>query len=251
MNWLFLRGLCREQRHWGKFISCFQEIHPQAKVHCLDLPGVGTEYERSSPTTIHEIFLDLRNRWLELKSNVSGEWSILGISLGGMVAMEWMDHHPEDFKNGVLINTSAANLGPFYRRFSPHLYPQIIKLLVGNQMEATEKAILEMTTNLVSKEEKQLLAEQWIEYAKERPFSRMTFLRQIYAASKFQAPGKAKVPTLILKSDGDRMVSSTCSQVLAQRWNAECRTHPTAGHDLPLDDGPWTAQQIFEGLKLT
>mgnify|MGYP003949335389 CR=1 FL=1 len=43
MNWLFLRGLTREQRHWGPFRDVFARDYPGAKVHCLDLPGTGTE----------------------------------------------------------------------------------------------------------------------------------------------------------------------------------------------------------------
>jgi hypothetical protein len=31
---------------------------------------------------------------------------------------------------------------------------------------------------------------------------------------------------------------------LAGAWGAALRVHPTAGHDLPLDDGGWVAEQI-------
>jgi hypothetical protein len=34
------------------------------------------------------------------------------------------------------------------------------------------------------------------------------------------------------------------AQRLARCWHAPLRLHPTAGHDLPLDAGPWMAQQV-------
>jgi hypothetical protein len=43
---------------------------------------------------------------------------------------------------------------------------------------------------------------------------------------------------------GDRLVDPECSRTLARAWQADFIEHPNAGHDLPLDDGAWVAQQI-------
>ena len=49
MNWLFLRGLARDARHWGPFPHIFEERVPEAKVFTLDLAGMGTERRRNAP----------------------------------------------------------------------------------------------------------------------------------------------------------------------------------------------------------
>jgi hypothetical protein len=52
------------------------------------------------------------------------------------------------------------------------------------------------------------------------------------------------VPVLPLAAQQGRLVNVKCSLTLAQRWNCPIRLHPTAGHDLPLDDGVWVTQQV-------
>ncbi|HEY8086659.1 MAG TPA: alpha/beta hydrolase, partial [Polyangiaceae bacterium] len=111
MNWLFLRGLSREQRHWGSFPALFKRVVPASgaptRVWCLDLPGTGTEHERPSPRTIEGIMEDLRARWVALREAEPAPWGLLAMSLGGMVAMAWCDAHPGDFARLVLASTSA------------------------------------------------------------------------------------------------------------------------------------------------
>jgi pimeloyl-ACP methyl ester carboxylesterase len=70
-------------------------------------------------------------------------------------------------------------------------------------------------------------------------------LRQLAAAAFFSPPpGPPSVPTLLLASAWDRLVSPICSQQLAVRWSLPIRLHPNAGHDLPLDDPDWVIRQI-------
>src|SRR4051812_2208000 len=106
---LILKGLARESRHWETFPEILQTAIPRSEVVVLDLPGIGTEAHRSSPDRMHEIVLDLRGRW-RAKSEVATQWGVIGVSLGGMVVLEWMHLFGEDFKWGVVINSSCANL---------------------------------------------------------------------------------------------------------------------------------------------
>ena len=66
MNWLLLRGLARDKRHWGDFGSLFERRVQDSNVFMLDLPGMGTERHRDSPLSISGITDDLRHRWLQL-----------------------------------------------------------------------------------------------------------------------------------------------------------------------------------------
>jgi pimeloyl-ACP methyl ester carboxylesterase len=56
------------------------------------------------------------------------------------------------------------------------------------------------------------------------------------------------VPLLVLSSAGDQLVDPRCSTRLAHAWQAPHAIHPNGGHDLPLDDGPWVAQEVAKWL---
>src|SRR4051794_23464223 len=117
VNWLFLRGLSREQRHWGSFPAIFEKTVPGSKVHYLDLAGTGTEHARPSPATVEGIMEDPRQRFRPLAAAPPGPWGLLGMSLGGMVARAWCAAPPEDFARVVLSSPSAGDLSPPWRRF--------------------------------------------------------------------------------------------------------------------------------------
>jgi pimeloyl-ACP methyl ester carboxylesterase len=73
---------------------------------------------------------------------------------------------------------------------------------------------------------------------------------QLLAAMRYRAPGNGLAsPVLILVSGQDALVDASCSRQLAQRWNAAISEHPTAGHDLPLDDGPWVVRKVKHWLQ--
>ena len=144
----------------------------------------------------------------------------------------------------MLINTSMRPFSPFYRRLRPRNYPLMLKLaLLGGTARQWEEAILKITTRHPPQPEQQLL--DWITYRKECPVSRGNAVRQLWAAARYAAPldGPA-TRTLILTSTQDGLVDPRCSRQLAASWNADIAEHPSAGHDLPLDDGPWVATQV-------
>jgi hypothetical protein len=79
--------------------------------------------------------------------------------------------------------------------------------------------------------------------------SALNEIRQILAAARFkpnlQSP---KQPVLLLNSLGDRLVSPACSLAIHQQYGLPICTHPTAGHDLPNDDGQWVVRQLQNWL---
>ena len=97
MKWLLLRGLARDARHWGDFPDILKNHLNNAEVFVLDLPGFGTESHRISPFTIRGITNDIRKRWAQLEKKHPGTWNILSISLGGMIALDWINRFSSDF----------------------------------------------------------------------------------------------------------------------------------------------------------
>jgi pimeloyl-ACP methyl ester carboxylesterase len=242
MNILLLRGLSREQRHWGRLPELLQQRYPELRVHCLDLPGAGTEYARPSPTTLKQIAEDVRGRWLELRKGTTGPWAIFGMSLGGMVTMQWSGDHPTDFARVILANTSAANLSAPWRRLDWRVLPSIVRALLEKDPVARERIVLSVVTKVHT--EHDVTAREWASYQADRPMERKNVIRQLFAASRFRAPEKIAAPVLVLAGGKDPLTDPSCPKLLAQRFGAELRAHPEAGHELALDVPDWLVEQL-------
>ncbi|MDY6922289.1 MAG: alpha/beta hydrolase [Pseudomonadota bacterium] len=241
-TWVFLRGLVRQQKHWERFPQLFQEAFPRTRVEPLDLPGNGTLCDRSSPLSVGEMMESARSQ-LQRKG-VSAPLNLLAISLGGMVAIEWLHRHGREVRSAVIINSSLRNVGNPLERLRPQNYPAILKALVtNNSAEEREQLILDISSNLYP--HKRELAAKWATYAHTHPTSSRNTIRQMVAAARYRAPQhRPHDRVLLLSSAHDRLVNPVCSQRLAEKWGWPLVTHPRAGHDLPLDDGPWIIQQI-------
>lgn len=249
-HWILLRGLARETRHWGSFGQELEKAIPGARVDGMDLPGTGRYSEMKSPTSIpaitefvREKFVELRTRMRDAGQEPPSECHLVAISLGGMVASEWLSRWPEDFVSCTLVNTSFRGYSPILKRLLPESYLHLFNIARHTDWRERERHVLKMVSNRPDMYE--TIAEEWAKYAYERPVSVENFVRQLAAAGRYQ-PDLDVPPcrVLVLNSERDRMVSPSCSELIARRWNAELRRHPTAGHDLPLDDPKWTVEQI-------
>lgn len=236
-KWYFLRGLVRESGHWSDFISRFQARFPQDEVILLDLPGCGKLYQETCPTTIAGMVDRIRK-----DQNFSGGDShLFAISLGAMVGVDWMYRYPDDFQSAILINTSLRGLNPFYERLLPRTYWPILKSFFSSPLEV-EKTILRMTSNRPELYEK--MAHEWEKIHYVRPVSRSNTIRQLLAAMKFFPPQKKpKAKLLLLNSLEDHLASPACSKKLSDFWDVPLIVHPTAGHDLTLDEPDWALDQ--------
>lgn len=239
-HYLLLRGLSREQRHWGDFPAALSRA-TGARVHCLDAPGFGTEHVRRSPRSVGAITDDIRERFMA--DHAAGDWAVVGISLGGMVALDWCARYGEDFQGSVVINTSARPSPP-QQRFRPGALPALTTSRFRTA-EANERAILAISSNNTAVD-RDTLAVQWAHWAGERTPAQASVANQAAAALRFAVPRRLAVPLLVLASRGDRLVSHRCSERVAQQLSAELRVHATAGHDLPLDEPTWVARQIAD-----
>jgi alpha-beta hydrolase superfamily lysophospholipase len=110
-----------------------------------------------------------------------------------------------------------------------------------------EKTILQMTSNLYPDSEQ--LLQRWVSYAKENKVSATNALYQLIAASRYRSPRSIPdAPILLLSSENDRLVNSRSSVSLAQNWSLPIAIHPSAGHDIPLDDADWVCENIRQWL---
>lgn len=274
-RWIFLRGLAREAGHWGPFLDCWRRRLPETQVVAPDLPGCGIHHRGRSPWSVPPIVDFVRDTVTASTERTRSESSrsragdladaappgrrptaIFAMSLGAMVAYDWVRRYPEEIDGLVLVNGSAAGLNwPWQRlRWSGLLH--MARAMTAVRVMSREAHILAMVSATQPGAAGEL-ARSWASLAEQRPVSRLNAIRQLAAAARFRpsfSAGAAASPfvqrSLVLTSLGDRMVNPACSRQIAAKIGAELRQHPTAGHDLPLDAPDWVVEQVADWARL-
>ncbi len=243
--WVLLRGLTREAGHWGGFPDRLQQaLGEGARVILLDLPGNGALNGQPSPWRVQDMLQACRSQLLAC--GLQPPYRVLAMSLGAMVAAEWMRHAPQELASAVLINTSLRPFSAFYRRLRPRNYAALLRLAWNwRQPLQAERLIHALTSRRMDLREQ--VVPGWAQLRAERPVSRANALRQLAAAARYRAGTAAPaVPLLLLGSAGDGLVHAGCTAAIARAWGCAQARHPTAGHDLPLDAPGWVVQQVCD-----
>lgn len=242
-NWLLLRGLARESGHWGDFIAKLESAFPHTTINTLDLSGTGRFHDQKSPNTIAEIVTIAREQALKA-DYLNQPVTVLALSLGGMVAWEWMKKYPQDISASVLVNTSFASLSPFYHRLRWQSYTQFIYVLFAKTILTRETAIVRLVSNQ-NDEDRLKIAAKWTAISAKRPISLTNSFRQIIAAAKYKPKNQPiEKPVLLLNSLGDRLVSPHCTIAIQKEFRLLLESHINAGHDLPLDSPDWVIEKV-------
>ena len=239
-TWVLLRGLARDSRHWGTFPAMLKQALPEdARVIALDLPGNGTLHRKRSPTSAARMVDSYRSQLaaLDLREPVN----LLGLSLGCMVAIQWAASHPADLLSAVLVNGSCADLAPARKRMQPGAAWQLFVAATLRDESVREQRIVGACTNLAHVE---TVAAQWAAYARKGRTRPSNVVRQLLAAARFRLPPqRPTVPLLVLASAADRLVHPDCSIEIARYWGLPILLHPSAGHEVALDDPAWLVRQ--------
>lgn len=246
-NWLLLRGLSREAGHWGDFLPSLQAQFPEARIHALDLPGAGRRHRETSPASIHAIMESVRQQALT-DELLHRPLTLIGLSLGGMIAWEWSLRYPQDICAAALINTSMASLSPFYQRLRWQSYPDFFKIAIQNTGFNRELAIVRCVANRRDRDRE--IAMQWARIQAERPVRLCNTVRQLKAAARYRpGPHKPDIPLLLLSGRGDRLVAPVCSEAIQTEWQLQLKSHPWAGHDLTLDASDWVVKHLKDWVE--
>jgi len=238
MHFILLRGLAREAAHWLDFPAHLHAaVGDACQVHLIDFPGCGLNYQQTALNSVTAMTDYARS---QLNIAPASEIYLVGISMGGMVALDWAQRFPAELGGVVLINSSAGNQ-PWWWRLRPNALPSMLRALLGD-WRTRESIVLRLVSNNVQAYEQH--QRQWLAIQQLRPVSRKTITTMLRAAAAFRPQPTCAVAGLVLASERDRLVSVHASENLAQQFNWPLVKHPSAGHDLPMDDANWVLGEI-------
>lgn len=241
-TWVLLRGLTRGSGHWAEFAAVLHHRLDAPRVIALDLPGNGALHSQRSPARIEAMTASCLDQLRTL--GAAPPYHLLAVSLGAMVAVDWAARAPETLAGAVLVNTSLRRFSPLRQRLQPGSWRQLLSIALGSGNAVDKEASILLLTSRNPQAAAAVL-DDWAAERVEQPVSAANALRQLLAAARYSAPAEApSVPMLILSSRRDALVDPRCSQAIAEQWQCDSAVHPSAGHDLTLDDGPWAAQRI-------
>ncbi len=244
---VLIRGLLRDARHWGNFKQLLQQRFPNTPVLALDLPGNGALNQQTSSDNISDMTESLREQ-IRNRRNLR----LIAISMGGMIAIDWITRYPNEVQSAVLINSSLRNLSPFYHRLHWKAYSRLTKIILFAVLHTKpdfEADILALTSNHHSQDI--ALLKRWQQWQQQNPVSHTNAINQCLAAAKFSNTFQLHRPVLVVSSKMDRLVDCRCSAKLAKVLDVPHFQHQTAGHDLPLDAPEWLVKQIEQQLPST
>ncbi len=245
--WVFIRGLARESRHWLGFLERAQICLDRPCI-ALDIPGVGEKFGDNAPSSIAAMRQALQDT-VELKG--VNKIGLVALSMGGMIALDWLQSEPEKISHLVLIN-SSSRLNPFWQRLRPKGIGLLIQALCSVSVKRREAKVLACVIN-----RKDLFArtlQSWLDIQCDHPVSKANIITMLIAAARYKVPvlgaDQSGPKMLFLASAQDRLVNSQCSQSLADYFDAPIFFETqVAGHDLPLDNPDWLLKQLEAFLR--
>lgn len=239
-EFVLLRGLGRQSKHWGAFIPALQASFPEARIHTPDLPGSGCQRREKTPIRL-EGFIPFLEKQLDLEP--TSRKILLGISLGGTAALCWQAQQPRLFEATFVINSSAAPFATAKQRLLPKARYLLIKAALSPNAARREATLLDLVSNCETHRSEALGF--WVDLQKNEGMRFVNIIRQLRAAATYQYKPLATPHNLhILASKGDRLCDVACSVKLAEATQATLDLHPSAGHDLTLDEPRWVIERL-------
>lgn len=247
MHIILLRGLAREAAHWLDFPAQLQQtLGENCRIHMVDFPGCGKYFNQTALTSVTAMTGHARTE-VDIETIAARNESVylVGISMGGMVALDWAQRYPSELRGVALINSSAGNQ-PFWWRLRPAAWTTMIRALFS-AANIREAQVLNIVSN--NKADYAQHLNQWLNIQQLRPVTRATIVTMLRAAAQFRPQLTCAVGGLVLASERDRMVSVRASEAIARQFKWPIEKHPSAGHDLPMDDSGWLSQKLAEWLR--
>jgi 3-oxoadipate enol-lactonase len=223
---LLLCGIGAKRQGWYKQLPV---LGSRYRTLALDYRDVGDSDEVTEPYTIGDVADDVHRLTNILAIDRA---SLIGISMGGFVALELALRHPEIVDRLILTVTSAG--GPTHVSTSP----EIMQLLLpGDEDVETGEGARRVCAAVAAPgwaERHPEEIEAFVEIARHRPLTKAAYLRQLAACRGHDVSDqldRIRARTLVLHGDVDPLVPVENGRDLAERISgAELIVYADTGH---------------------
>jgi 3-oxoadipate enol-lactonase len=242
---LFMSGLGSTRLGWWKQIEPFSR-----KFHVINMDNrdAGDSALGTGPYTIADMAEDSAG---VIKNLDLGRTHIIGISMGGMIALELAIRHPELVDKLVLVSTTAG--GPT----SVNAKPEIAALLVRAEEDIETR--VRHTYTAIAGEGYMAAHPQDLDHIVEiltaKPMSPDSYQRQLGACMGHFYKGVADqltqiaAPVLMVHGDTDPLIPYPNGKYLAEHiQGARLSTYPGVGHLVPIEAPEQFNREVIEFL---
>ena len=236
---LFLHGLGSCSEDWGLQIPIVSERY---WVLTLDIPGHGRSSQPAGWPSIKDMALQIAS---VVKEQAEFPVHVVGLSLGGAVAMQLALVHPEVVRSLILVNTFArlhTGSSGFFRKLVR------IAFVVLGRMDRVGRWV---AAGLFPGPDQELLRLAAAERIASNP--RGAYLRAIWAATRFDIRDRLNeinIPTLVVAGELDTTVSMDAKKELAGHIpGAQIVIIPDSGHATPIDAAEAFNQTLLDFLS--
>lgn len=207
---LLLCGIGAKRQGWYKQLPVLGE---RFRTLAIDVRDVGDSDPADEPYSIGDLAGDIAGLAAELGIDRAG---VVGISMGGFIALELALGHPALVDRLVLVVTSAG--GPSHVSTSR----EIMTLLMPGDERVESGAGARRVTSAVAApgfaERHPAEIDTFVEIARHRPMSVEAYLRQLEACRAHDVSGRLgeiSAPTLVIHGDVDPLVPLRNGELLA------------------------------------
>jgi len=222
---LFLHGLGSCADDWGLQVPMVSERY---WVLALDMPGHGRSSQPVGWLSIEDMTLLVAS---VVKEQAELPVHVVGLSLGGAVAMQLALAHPEAVRSLTLVNTFAK-----LHSGSNGLFRKLVRIafVALGRMDRVGQWV---AAGLFPEPDQELLRQAAAERIASNP--RGAYLRAIWAATRFDIRDRLheiNIPTLVVAGELDKTVSMDAKKELASNIpDARLVVIPDSGHATPMD----------------
>jgi pimeloyl-ACP methyl ester carboxylesterase len=242
---LMLAGLGRSLASWGDIAEALEDHH---RLVLVDMRGVGRSDAVRRPYGVRDMMRDA----LRVLDHAGIERAhVFGISLGGMVAQWLAIENAPRVDRLVLAATTAGGHAFVWSALRDHYRAVLMATAASNERASAVEAELLLSESFRAAHPEVL--ERWAELRKSHGPSRYAMGLQLVAAVNHCAEEeltRITAPTLVVSSDGDRLVPPDNARLLARRIaGAELAWLPGTSHDLATEHGPRLAELMAAFLR--
>lgn len=239
---LLLRGLGRWSDHWLGFDQ--RLANAGYRVISVDNRGFGASNEAKLPPGG-----DIQDLAEDVASIVSMEAPegalVIGVSLGGMIALALASTRPQLVRGLMIINSSVA--AAKLKRISGRALTAVVSAIMGFKTGYSKIATVLLSAG-ASDAQIQQLAQQWSDIDSKMKPDPWRILWQLKVARRFHGLSELmtlRCPVTVVRSAGDLFVDPANSDFIhRQIKGSNLVSHPTAGHELAFEDPDWLTTVI-------